>query len=87
MAELALLFLALNLADVLLTCWLLGCGGVEANPLLCGRGDWPAMKMAMAAGCALFVVSWGRVAVMRGLVFGMLLVVMWNVAMAGVALW
>lgn len=87
MAELAVLFLALNLADVMLTCWLLGQGGVEVNPLLCRLSDWPSTKMALASGCCLFVVLWDRPRIMRGLVVGMLLVVAWNTAMAGAALW
>jgi hypothetical protein len=85
--ELAVLFLALNLADIVLTSLLLECGGVEVNPLLCGRTDWPSMKMAMATGSALFVMAWDRPRVMRVLVVGMLCVVGWNVAMTGVALW
>ncbi len=87
MTELALQFLALNVADVVLTCWLLGQGGVEANPLLSGACDWPAMKMAMASACALFVVLWNRPRIMRMLVIGMLCIVGWNLIMAGVALW
>ena len=86
--ELVVLFLALNLVDVLLTCWLLTQSGmVEANPLLSGRDSWASMKMGMAATCALFVVLWDRPRIMRALVVGMLGIVGWNLAMAGVALW
>jgi hypothetical protein len=87
MAELSLLFLALNLADVVLTAWLLCRGGIELNPLLACLADWPAVKMALAASAALFVVLWGRPQVLLGLVVGMSVVVAWNLAMAGVALW
>lgn len=85
--ELVVLFLALNMADVLLTAWLLERGGMEANPLLSGADDWAAMKMGMAATCALFVVLWNRPRVMRALVVGMLCVVGWNLAMTGVTVW
>lgn len=85
--EFVVLFLALNLADVLLTCSLLGRGGTEVNPLLSGADDWAAMKMGMASACALFVVLWDRPRVMRALCIGMLGIVGWNLAMTGVALW
>ena len=85
--ELSVAFLALNLVDVALTCWLLEHGGVEVNPILCGADGWPAMKLCMASTCALFVVLWNRPRVMRLLVIGMAVVVGWNLAMTGVALW
>lgn len=87
MTELALLFLALNVADVVLTCWLLGHGGIEVNPILCGADGWPQTKLCMASACALFVVLWNRPRVMHMLVVGMAVVVGWNLAMTGVALW
>ena len=84
MTELAALFVALNLADLALTLWLLEHGGVEVNPLLSGVSDWPSTKMAFAFACAALVVLWNRPRVMRALVIGMTVVVLWNLAMAGV---
>ena len=84
--RLTALFLALNVADVIITYWLLDHGGYEINPLLSEVSNCPATKMMLACIFALLVVLWNRPHVMLALVIGMACVVVWNVAMAGALL-
>lgn len=81
---LALCFVALNLADAVLSMELVRHGGIELNPLLAALDTWVVWKIVLATIAAVYVYIAGNKAIMRGLVGGMALIVGWNLAMAGI---
>jgi hypothetical protein len=86
--RIALLWLALNLLDALLTYQLLGAGGVEGNPLLAalmaqsGEGWALTTKVAAASVVAGVVLRYGRTGLLRGASLLMAVVVLYNATLA-----
>jgi hypothetical protein len=84
----AVLWLALNLLDALLTYQLLGMGGVEGNPLLAAlmghAGEAWALtaKVAVASLVAGVVLHYGRTHLLRSASLLMAGVVLYNAALA-----
>jgi len=72
-------FLVLNVADCLLTAFIIGRGGVEANPVVQGDyGLWYKMAIAVVVVVLVGRNRW----MMKALVVGMTLIVAWGVGMA-----
>ena len=84
-----LIWVALNVADALITWYSFGLGASEANPLLSsfqqaqGAGPMLLLKVALAALVGALVRRWGKRHVLRAMVWGMLIVVVYNLAVAG----
>ena len=80
--RLTLVFVALNLADCLLTSVLLSHGMVEANPLWRYESLW--LKMPLVVLLAVYFRK--RSTTMMILALGMALVVLWNLHLLGLSL-
>jgi hypothetical protein len=82
---LAVIFVAANVADILLTWLALRAGGAEVNPIMGAviSGGWPravALKVALPAVIALVLVRQGRLAMLAVLAGAFTLITGWNVA-------
>ena len=82
---LAVIFVAANLADILITAFVLQAGGTELNPVMGAviSGGWPravALKVALPAVIALVLVRLRRRAMLAVLAVAFTLVAGWNIA-------
>ncbi len=84
-----LAWIALNAADALITWYSFGVGASEGNPLLTsvqhflGAGPMLLVKMAGAVLVGALVWRWGKRHVLRAMVWGMLIVVAYNLVVVG----
>lgn len=81
---LAVIFVAANVVDILLTWLILRAGGAEVNPIMGAiiSGGWPravALKVALPAVIALALVKLNRLAMLAVLAVAFTAIAGWNI--------